>query len=149
MKDTKMQGSWKFSLCLVVALVLGMSCLKKPSDIPTIGTIIGVVTDGKTGNVLSGASIATNPSTTSVTSGADGSFSIPSIAAGTYSVTASKSGYVSSIQDIAVGGGATATANFALSPATGTISGVVTDGKTGAALNGVSISTNPSTASAK
>ena len=81
---------------------------------PLNGTLSGVVTDSSTGNPISGAAVTVNG--VSVSTGADGSYSIE-LAPGNYTVTASKDGYESSSKtNITVIAGDTTTVDFELTP---------------------------------
>lgn len=70
--------------------------------------------DSAGGAAIAGAGIATSPATSSVTANTAGQFSITGVNAGTYTVTASKTGYNSKSVSVAVTAGNTATANIAL-----------------------------------
>lgn len=79
------------------------------------GNIAGVVTDAASGDPIEGATVTTDPATESVTTGADGSFELVGVAAGTYAVQAAADGYeAATVGDVAVVAGETATADVAL-----------------------------------
>lgn len=80
------------------------------------GTINGQVIDANTGRPLSGATVTARAGRTSRTARtrADGMYSITRLPAGTYSVSASRSGYVTTTAEVTVGGGASSDAHFAL-----------------------------------
>jgi hypothetical protein len=88
-------GSFKFDSCT-----------------PTGGTLQGTVTDSVTNAPISGATITAG--TSSTTTGANGQYTIASLAPGTYSVTASAAAYTSSTVTAVVIGGVTTTQNFSL-----------------------------------
>ena len=123
-------------------------------EYPTVerGSIAGGVTDTSTGLPISGATVsAVGPETHSTTTAADGTYTLADIEVGTYSVTASATGYQDQTKSAKVTKGKTTTLDFDLTPlpTTGTISGTVTDADTtepieGATVtaNGVSTSTN-------
>jgi len=97
-----------------------------------LGTIAGTITNASNGLPIEGASVTTDNYTN--TTNADGHYTITDVLAGTYTVTASATGYESSPQtDITVTAGETTTLNFTLTPlpTTGTITGIVTDSSTG------------------
>jgi hypothetical protein len=81
---------------------------------PTTGSIGGQVTDSVTHAALSGATVSISGGPSTTTDGS-GNYSFTGLAPATYSVTASKTGYVtSSAASVPVTAGATTTANFAL-----------------------------------
>jgi len=144
----------KIFLIILVLLMLLPSCKSTSSPdtdgVTTTGTISGTVTDASTGNPISGASVSTNPTTLLVTTDAQGRFSISNVTPGSYTVSASASGYIAGSASVTVTGGQTATANLALQPepTTGTISGHVTEEGTGTPIAGASVSTQPATTTA-
>jgi hypothetical protein len=84
---------------------------------PLPGVIAGTVTDASTGDPISGANVTANG--VSVSTGADGSYSIE-LAPGNYTVTASKDGYENSSKtNITVITGNTTTVDFELTPTQG------------------------------
>ena len=99
------------------------------STLPT-GTLSGTVTDSLAAGI-SGATISITGGYSTVTD-ADGHYSIP-LASGTYTVTASRYGYVSTVTPgVVIAAPASKTQNFSLASASSsTISGVVTDTTTG------------------
>ena len=113
----------------------------------TTGTISGQVTEAGSGAALSGVAVSTQPATTSVTTDAQGNYTISNVSPASYTVTAAKSGYNSANTSVTVTAGQASTANLVLSLSTGTISGKVTDAYTGAALAGADVSTLPATTS--
>ena len=81
-------------LLLIILPVLFYTCKAKPTDAPIIETkIAGRVLDKESNNIIVGAQITTNPTTSSVTTDASGSFTITDVKAGQYIVNASKNGY--------------------------------------------------------
>ena len=99
------------------------------------GTISGHVSDVTTGNALSGATV--NYSGGSATTDASGNYTLSNVPAGTYTVTASLTGYLSRSQSVTVTSGTTTTANFQLATA-GIIAGTVTN-TSGTAISGASV----------
>src|SRR5207248_11205527 len=92
------------------------------------GTISGTVTNSSNGAALAGATVRYSGG--SATTSSTGAYGLANVTAGTYTVTASASGFSSSSQSVTVTSGQTATANFALTVATsgtGNISGKVTN----------------------
>jgi len=93
------------------------------------GTIAGTVLDSSS-NPISGATVSTSPGGYSATTNASGQYTISSVPVGTYSVTASKSGYTpQTVTGVVVQQNQTTTVNFSLppGPTTGTIAGTVKD----------------------
>lgn len=87
----------------------------------TATVTVALVQDGSlSGSVTASGAIALAGVSVSISGGhsattaADGRYSIPRLAPGTYSVTFAKTGYVSSSRRIVISAGATATANVAL-----------------------------------
>jgi len=99
------------------------------------GTIAGKVTNISNGVALAGATITYSGGST--TTDASGNYTLSNVAAGTHSVTAAHSGYVSRTLSATVTAGVTTTLNFALATA-GRISGTVTN-TAGAAIAGVTV----------
>ena len=83
---------------------------------PTPGAIGGTVTDVNTASPIAGATVTSSGG--SATTAGDGTYSIPNVAPGTYSVTASFAGYTSRTNSgVVVTSGTTTTSDFALTPA--------------------------------
>jgi secreted trypsin-like serine protease len=80
---------------------------------PATGTIAGKVTETKTKAALASASVDCGGAG-SATTGADGTYSIAGVAAGSQTCTASKSGYRSKTRTVDVPSGGTLTADFFL-----------------------------------
>lgn len=78
------------------------------------GTVSGVVTDAYSNLPLEGATITLEPGGQTATTSASGTYSIPEVLEGTYTVTADKDGYTSESLDVVVLHNQTATASFAL-----------------------------------
>ncbi len=78
-----------------------------------LGAIVGTVTDALTGDPIQGATI--NANGYSASTDADGHYNITDIPVGTYTITASKTGYENASQhNILVVAGANTTVNFTL-----------------------------------
>ena len=82
------------------------------SEIIVPSTISGMVSDAKDGSPIAGAAVSDGTRTT--TTDATGKYTIAGVPPGTYQVTASKSGYESSISTVTLVSGATAVVNFSL-----------------------------------
>jgi hypothetical protein len=86
---------------------------------PTTGNITGTVTDASTSSPISGATVAISGGGSTSTDGA-GHYAFSNLTPATYSLTASKTGYVASAPaNVNVTAGGTATQNFALTPNAG------------------------------
>jgi carboxypeptidase family protein len=101
-------------------------------DARATGTISGIVKDG-TGTAIAGAAVATTPASSTATTAGDGTFALSNVNIGSYSVTATKAGYLPfTLTGIGVIGGGTTNVSLVISPDTsapGAISGTVTDTK--------------------
>src|SRR3990172_9001275 len=108
---------------------------------PTGGVIVGNVVDAVTTAPIAGATISADPGGFTITTGADGSYTLP-VPAGDYTVTASATGYDSSSQPVTVVDGGATPANFSLQSTTtggnGIIFGFVNDEEDNA-LEGVTV----------
>jgi hypothetical protein len=69
------------------------------------GSLTGIVVDKKTGMPLEGVTITTIPETSTIVTGASGSFLITDIDEGTYAVTATKNGLLSEHASVEIEGG--------------------------------------------
>jgi len=88
------------------------NALSSCSTPPTTGTVSGTVNDATTHAAIAGATVSNGQ--TSATTGNDGTYTIGNVSTGSYTITASASGYTSSSQVVSVNAGQTTTANFAL-----------------------------------
>jgi hypothetical protein len=106
----------------------------------TPGSITGHVTDSSTGAAIAGATVSYSGGSTTTDSG--GSYTFSNVPAGSYSVTASQTGYVSQTASVTVTAASASTLNFQLSPAptTGAMSGRVTNISTGGGLSAATVS---------
>jgi hypothetical protein len=97
--------------------------------ITATGSVAGTV-ENESGQSIAGANVTTTPGGHAATTNASGQYTISTIPIGTYTVSASASGYASSnIPNVIVSPDTTATADFTLAvgPSTGTIAGTVKD----------------------
>jgi hypothetical protein len=106
---------------------------------PLAGTVTGKVGDTVTGLAISGATVSAGG--VSAATNYTGRYTLSYVPPGTYTVTATASGYgTGTVAGVAVTDGATTSADFALTPtATGGISGSVTDAASGAAIAGATV----------
>ncbi|HQJ45558.1 MAG TPA: carboxypeptidase regulatory-like domain-containing protein [Ignavibacteriaceae bacterium] len=105
-----------YFLIVIISLLLISGCSKddNPVNTSTKGNISGKVTDQTSGNAISGASVSTQPATTTVTSDNNGNYTISNIEAGSYTVTATMNGYSPNNVNANVTAGQTTTVNIAL-----------------------------------
>ena len=104
-------------------------------------TIKGRVTDSVTGSGIGSAYVyASGPSSGSDYTDSNGYYTISNLNPGSYSVTASKSGYYSQTKSTSVSCGGTSTVNFPLQPKPCTIKGRVTDSVTGSGISDATVS---------
>ncbi len=120
---------------IILALLLFIPACKSksptsPDDVETTGTISGTVTAAGTGTAISGASVSTQPATSTATTNAQGSYTISNVSPGSYTVTATAGGYMAGTANATVAAGQTATANVALqADYSGSWSGTTSQGK--------------------
>jgi hypothetical protein len=111
----------------------------------------GTVSDSATGRPVSSASVSLSNGATATTD-VTGAYVIGSLAAGTYTVSATAAGYGSATQSVTVSTGVSSVANLSITATTGPpnsqISGVVTDSVSGAPIAGAQVSTRPASSSA-
>lgn len=97
-----------------------------PSPQPTNGTIYGYVTDASTGQPIANAAVSVSGVGTVYTD-SQGYYQI-SVPAGTYTVTASASGYISQSQNVTVNSGLSVQVDFQLQPVQTTVKKVAVIG---------------------
>ena len=105
---------------------------------PTTGTITGTVTDTSV-TPLSGATVSSGG--ISVTTQANGTYTLANVPAGMQTVTALLTGFQTGTQNVNVVAGGTSNANFSLTqaPSTGTVTGKITNLATGGVLSGATV----------
>jgi phosphatidylinositol-3-phosphatase len=101
-------------------------------------SISGTVTDSVTQAPISGATVSYSGGST--TTNGSGGYTMTNVAPGTYTVTASATGYTSQSAQVSVTAGMTTTQSFTLVPPPGRITGTVTDSVTTAAISSATIS---------
>jgi phosphatidylinositol-3-phosphatase len=111
-----------------------MSIATPPPSGP--GTITGTVRFAQNNSALSGATITYSGG--SALSDAAGRYTLSNVPAGTYSVSASKSGFFVQTQQVTVATSTASTADFNLATG-GKVAGKVTSATTGAAISGATI----------
>lgn len=111
--------------------------------IPLTGVILGVVSDYGTGQGVNSATVRLQGSTFTTSTDVYGSYvfsEVPAIALG-YTVEASAAGYFNTIKSVgALAPGAFVTASLSLTPATGSLSGIVFDYVTDLPVSGAFVS---------
>lgn len=104
---------------LLLLSLLQLSCTKDIVD--TTGNLVGVVTDARSGALLSGASVALTPTGKTYTTGVDGKYEFRDIEFQEYSVSVSKSGYKADKKTAYVQAGRDTNLDFQLTPNTGSL----------------------------
>jgi outer membrane receptor protein involved in Fe transport len=92
------------------------------------GSIVGRVTDKKSGTALAGATVVIEGSSRSATTGSDGRYRIADVAPGAYALRARYIGYAPATGSVTVGEGQEATADFGLEKSAQRLDEVVTTG---------------------
>ncbi|HUQ19124.1 MAG TPA: SusC/RagA family TonB-linked outer membrane protein [Gemmatimonadaceae bacterium] len=90
------------------------------------GSINGRVTDAVSRNPVVAAAVQVVGTTRGASTAEDGTYRIPGLAAGNYQLRVLRLGYQASSKSVSVGNGATATADFTLSPVAVSLNDVVT-----------------------
>jgi hypothetical protein len=101
----------------ILACIIFAGCSKDENPVSTTeaaGAIAGNVTTASGQLPVAGATITTEPASASVTTDANGAYTIANLEHGVYIVTASKSSFHNSSVSIRVSSGATTTANIVL-----------------------------------
>jgi TonB-linked SusC/RagA family outer membrane protein len=106
------------------------------------GTVSGRVVDAATQAPIQEAQVVVAGTQRGAATDAQGRFSIPGVPAGTYTIRARRIGYAQGEQQVTVGAGATATANFSLATAATQLQEVVVNAVTGAQERRVEVGTN-------
>lgn len=115
------------------------------------GSVLVTITDGATDGPLAGATVTLAPTGRTQVSAADGTVRFRQVAAGAYTVSATREGYLDApAVPVTVVADAEATAALALAPVptTGAIAGRITDAADHAGLAGATVTTEPATTSA-
>ncbi|MDZ7292291.1 MAG: TonB-dependent receptor [candidate division KSB1 bacterium] len=102
------------SILFVPLLVITLLILLSPVFALATGSIAGKVTDRKTGEPLPGANVVVKGTSFGAATSLDGSYSIPNLQAGTYTVVVSYVGYRTQTLEVQVRDNEQATASFAL-----------------------------------
>jgi outer membrane receptor protein involved in Fe transport len=95
---------------------------------PDTGVVVGRVTDAQAGSPIVGATVSVDGTRASATTGADGRYRIGGLAAGPHTVRARYIGYKPVSQNVTVGAGEEATADFALAKSAQELDQVVVTG---------------------
>lgn len=80
------------------------------------GSLQGTVLDFETGQPIAGAGVTTSPATDAIVTGADGGFTVSDALVGSYTITGSRSGYLTNTATVSVRQGRTAQATLFLRP---------------------------------
>lgn len=92
----------RWSLLAALLASLFFSCTEDTIQPDVFGTLTGQVLLEGTGTPLADAVVSTNPASTQVLTDAQGRFSFDAIEAGTYTVRAEKSGFVSAVETVTI-----------------------------------------------
>ncbi len=104
------QGAW-----ILCATFIVTAC-EPPTTAPTTGDISGTILDASSSQPISGATVTTDPITSSKTTDSEGAFTIEGVEPGTYTVQASKTSYHTNTTIVSVVAGETASADIQLTP---------------------------------
>lgn len=104
------QGAW-----ILCATFIVTAC-EPPTTAPTTGDISGTILDASSSQPISGATITTDPITSSKTTDSEGAFTIEGVEPGTYTVQASKTSYHTNTTIVSIVAGETASADIQLTP---------------------------------
>jgi len=133
-------------IIFLVVFIIGCSKTENPvTPEPEISEkIVGKVIDSKTGEAISQVLISTTNSSSSVTTGIDGTYIIEKITPGAYTITAKKTGFYDESISVQVDTGKIATGDFIMTEEKfGVIKGKVIDVVTSSGVFGVTVTTDP------
>ncbi|HSI90280.1 MAG TPA: carboxypeptidase regulatory-like domain-containing protein [Adhaeribacter sp.] len=99
--------NFKDQLLFLFLPVLLFSCREDTIEPEAFGQITGVVVETGSNNALEGVSVTTNPATSALLTGQDGSFRIEDVPVGSYAVTLKKAGYSTEVVNVLVAEGKT------------------------------------------
>jgi len=114
------------SISIIILSIFNFSC-EPPTEAETTGNIQGVIYDASSSQPLGGATITTDPTTSSKITDTNGSFLIEGIEPGDYSLQVTKIGYQTNTTTVKVIAGETASADLQLSPVEPELSVSTTD----------------------
>jgi len=114
------------ALALAVAFSSAPSGVREPAAQQGADSIVGIVTDSRTGTGIAGANVSSEDRIASVTTDARGHFRILGLAAGPHTLTARRLGYAPVSRPVTLRAGARATVDFSLTPVATNMSEVVT-----------------------
>lgn len=101
-------------LVLILCAALLAGCAKEQAPTAPLGAISGRVVDEISGEPIAGATVSTDPPTSTVITDSSGSYTISDVKEGSYTVKISKSGYLEGTVDVSVVSGGTATTEIGL-----------------------------------
>lgn len=121
-----------------IVVVGGQTITENVVLVPTVGNLVGIVRDGLTNQPVSGATVTVDTKT--VTSDEAGSFTVTNLAEGTHTIVVSKNGYLAAEKEFVIEGGEVNSVEVALllTPDS-TITGIITDGRGGPVVEGVTV----------
>jgi len=110
-----MKNLYVFAVIISLVIISGCSKEDNPVTSSTKGSISGKIADQTSGNPISGASINTQPATTTVTSDNAGNYTLSDVEEGSYSLTVTKDGYFPNTANVNVTANQTKSTNISLS----------------------------------
>jgi hypothetical protein len=128
-----------FSTGTVTATVLEATVIAAPDLVlsSTVGAVAGTVKDSASA-AIAGASVGFGGGST--TTSATGFYALSNLPAGTIQLVVSAAGFTSQTQSVVIAGGTTTTANLTMAPATGSVTGKVTNVSSSVAISGAKVS---------
>ncbi|MGF1868899.1 carboxypeptidase regulatory-like domain-containing protein [Photobacterium indicum] len=141
-------GSWYgdvYTTALALQALYLSANLVKPVE-PTKGSIVGTVISAENRQPIKGVAISVEgPDTISVTTNESGQFTISPLTAGDYQVSYQKAGFGKATQTLSLKKGQIASVGavaLTVLPTEGVLTGIISDGETGAPLAGVVVTVN-------
>ncbi len=111
----KFHRALRYCALIICGMLITITC-DPPTNAPTTGDISGTILDAATSQPISGATITTDPITSSKTTDSEAAFTIEGVEPGTYTVQASKTSYHTNTTIVSVVAGETASADIQLTP---------------------------------
>ena len=109
----------RYAIAAIVVFTLYVTgCEKDDSSTNSqlTGKIVGLITDARSNQSIPGVTVTTNPATQTAVTDSNGTFNVSKIAAGHYTVTGTKAGYVPGSVDVTARLDTLVWANIKLTP---------------------------------